>query len=470
MILVAARGINVVVQVATTVLLARLLSPHDFGLVALVTALVVFAPTLIDLGTADASAQKARITRGEISALFWLNMAIGGIFTALFAGGSGIVASLFGEPTLTGIAFAFSLTFIMTAASVQHYALMRRAMDFRRIAMIDLAANVLSSIVAVAMAISSWGYWALVSKPLITLALAALGAWISCPWLPGRPRFTPDVRAMVRFGLGVTGFTLTDNVARSADRLAIGYFYGASPLGYFQNAFLLYANVLNILTEPLHNVAVSGLSKLRNDRDKLRRSWAAALSSVSFVAAGAFAGLAVIGQDFVVLLLGEKWTPAGPLLCLFAVRGIAHTSERTLGWLHVVAGRSDRWARWGVFSAACQLAALAAGLPFGPIGVASAYAIVMYALFVPALAYSGRPLGVGAKDVLAAAGPQTVAALCAVVVGLAVQQAFLAELTPLARFALSGLICLATYLVVAIGILRVTGPIRLALSLLRDRL
>ena len=299
----------------------------------------------------------------------------------------------------------------MTAASVQHYALLRRAMEFRRVATIDMAANLTSSVVAVAMALRGWGYWALVAKPLLTLALVAAGAWISCPWLPGRPRFTPDVTAMVRFGLGITGFTVTDTVVRSADRLAIGYFYGAAPLGYFQNAFLLYGNLLSILTESLHNVAVSGLSKLRNDLDELRRSWSTALSTVSFVSAAAFAGLAVTGQDFVVILLGEKWAPAGPLLCLFAVRGIAHGSERTLGWLHVVAGRSDRWARWGVFSAVCQLASLAAGLPFGPIGVASAYAIVMFALFVPALAYSGRPLGVGLRDVLAAVGPQTVAAL-----------------------------------------------------------
>jgi PST family polysaccharide transporter len=467
-VLVAARGINVFVQIATTVLLARLLSPDDFGLVAVITALVAFAPTLIDLGTTDASTQRERITHSEVSALFWLNVAIGGLFTVVFAGASGIIASFFGEPALVGIALASSLTFIMTAASVQHYALLRRAMEFRRVAAIDMAANLTSSVVAVAMALRGWGYWALVAKPLLTLALVAAGAWISCPWLPGRPRFTPDVTAMVRFGLGITGFTVTDTVVRSADRLAIGYFYGAAPLGYFQNAFLLYGNLLSILTESLHNVAVSGLSKLRNDLDELRRSWSTALSTVSFVSAAAFAGLAVTGQDFVVILLGEKWAPAGPLLCLFAVRGIAHGSERTLGWLHVVAGRSDRWARWGVFSAVCQLASLAAGLPFGPIGVASAYAIVMFALFVPALAYSGRPLGVGLRDVLAAVGPQTVAALCAVGVGLAVQHAFLAELASLPRLALSALICLGTYLVVAVGVLRVTGPIQLALSMLRD--
>jgi polysaccharide transporter, PST family len=318
------------------------------------------------------------------------------------------------------------------------------------------------------MAFTGWGYWALVFRPIITSALAAIGVWISCPWVPGRPQPTQEVKELVGFGLGVTGFTMTDYLTRSVDRLALGYVYGAGPLGYFQNAFLLYSNVLNILTEPLHNIAVSSLSKLRSDVDQLRRSWATALSSLSFVSAPLFAVLSVTGQDFVVLLLGEKWTPAGPLLSIFALRGIAHVVERTLGWLHVAAGRSDRWMRWGLFSSACQLIALAAGLPFGLIGVAVAYAIVMFGLFVPALVYAGRPLGIGVKDVLQAAGPQTAAGLVAVALGFLVQEAFLSDFSRFARLFVSAQICLAIYLSVVVGIFKVTGPLRLALSLLRD--
>jgi PST family polysaccharide transporter len=182
----------------------------------------------------------------------------------------------------------------------------------------------------------------------------------------------------------------------------------------------------------------------------------------------AFAGLAVTGQDFVVLLMGEKWRPAGPLLCVFAARGIVHIVERTLGWLHVAAGRSDRWMRWGLFSAAFQLATLFAGLPFGLIGVATAYAIATYCLFVPALVYAGQPFGIGAKDVLRAVGPQTVAALVTVAIGLTVQRLFLQDHSELTRFVISVPICVAVYLAVVVGAFRVTRPIHLAHSLLRD--
>src|SRR5207248_384438 len=165
---------------------------------------------------------------------------------------------------------------------------------------------------------------------------------------------------------------------------------------------------------PMHNIGVSSLSKLRENVEELRRSWSVALSSMTFFCAAAFAVLAVTGQDFVVILLGQKWAPAGPLLCVFAIRGIANCVERTMGWLHVVAGRSDRWMRWGVFSAGCHLMALMAGLPFGAMGVAVAYTVAMFCLYVPALVYAGRPIGIGVRDVLSATGPQMASAIITV--------------------------------------------------------
>jgi polysaccharide transporter, PST family len=467
-IFIAARGANIFVQLASTILLARILSPHDFGLVAMVVALVGFAPMLIDLGTSEASTQKTHITEADISALFWLNIAISVVLTVALVGGSTAVAAFFGEPALTGIALALSATFILTALSTQHYALMRRAMQFRHIATIDISTNLIGTIVSVAMALTGWGYWSLVAKPVVTGALTAIFVWISCGWVPGRPRFSSNVRELVGFGLGVTGFTMTDYLAKSADRLAIGYFLGAGPLGYFQNAFTIYSNLLSILTEPLHNIAASSLSKLRHDMDELKRSWTTALSSLNFFSAPAFAILAVTGQDFVVLLLGQKWAPAGPLLCIFAVRGIAHCVERTMGWLHVASGRADRWMWWGVYSAVFQLLAVAVGLWFGVVGVALAYTVAMFALFVPALVYAGHPVGIKARDVLQAVGPQTVAALFAAAVGFAVQLQILGELSPFMRLFISGMVCLATYLAVVVGVFRVTGPLHLVFSVLRD--
>jgi PST family polysaccharide transporter len=466
--LIVGRGLNAIVQFASTILLARLLSPHDFGLVAMVTVLLLFAPVFVDLGTTDAAAQKEFITRDEVSALFWLNVTIGSTLTVLFAAGSGLVGAFYGQPQLTLIALASSLTFVMTSVSVQHYALMRRAMEFRRLTIIDLSSNAISSFVAVVLAFSGWGYWALVAKQLLQLGLTAVGAWVTCPWVPGRLRLSSEAKELIGFGLGVTGFTIMDTLSRSADRIALGYFNGAGSLGYFQNAVVLYENLLNVVAGPMHNLGVSSLSKLKDNVPHLRRSWCAAISSITFFCAPAFGVLAVVAQDFAVILLGQKWAAVGLLLCVFAMRGIANSVERTMGWLHVVLGRSDRWMRWGVFSAACQLAALAAGLPFGAVGVAVAYTVAMFCLFVPALVYSGRPIGIGVIDVLASIGPQIMAAIISVAVGFAMQRLFLLEVSHLARLIVSVAICVITYLVMVLGVFRITGPLKLVSALLHD--
>lgn len=467
-ILIAARGLSVFVQGVATIILARLLGPHDFGLVAIAFALVGFTPFLVDLGTTDACAQRKCITRGEISSLFWINATIGIALALLIAGGSNFIASIFSEPALVGITCSLSLTVVLTSLSLQHVALMRRVMQFRRIAMIDVASNVIGSAVAIAMALAGWGYWALAARPIVAAGATVVGVWVSCRWVPGWPRITAGVKEMVTFGLGITGFAMTDYGVRSMDRIVLGYVFGAGPLGYFQNAFLLYSNLLGVLTEPLHNIAVSGLSKLRDNLVEFKRSWAAALSALSFFSAGAFSVLAVTGQDIVVMLLGQKWAPAGPLLCIFAFRGIAQSVERSLGWLHVVAGRTDRWMRWGFFSGICQLLALIAGLPFGPLGVATAYAVVVFGLFIPALIYAGQPVGIGRRDVISAVGPQTFGAIVAVAAGLLVQQLALVDVAQLIRFAISGSICLAVYVGVVVLYFNVSGPLKLAVSMLRD--
>jgi PST family polysaccharide transporter len=124
--------------------------------------------------------------------------------------------------------------------------------------------------------------------------------------------------------------------------------------------------------------------------------------------------------------------------------------------------------RWGCYSALFQLAALVVGMPFGLVGVATAHAIATFCLVVPTLVYAGKPFGIDSRDVLRVVGPQMVAALATVGIGWAVQWLFLDDYSRLARFTMSIPVCLAAYFAVAVGLFRVTGPIHLGFSLLRD--
>jgi len=172
----------------------------------------------------------------------------------------------------------------------------------------------------------------------------------------------------------------------------------------------------------------------------------------------------VTAPDVVVLLLGQKWAVAGPLLSIFAFRGIAHVVERTLGWLHVAAGRSDRWLRWGVGSSVIQLAALACGLPFGLRGVAIAYTASTYILFVPAISYAGRPFGIGAASVMKTVGPQLAGSLTLAIAGFWIRDTFLTGDSSLVRILILAIACTVVYLLVVIGLFRITRPLRIAWS------
>jgi len=464
-----AQGVNAVVQVISTIVLARLLLPEDFGLVAMVSAMIGFASIFVDLGTRDAVAQRGSVSEGEVSALFWITLGVGLALTAITALSAPLLARFYEEPRLELIAMALSLTFVLPALYFHQYALMRRAMLFRKLALIDVGGNLLATALAIGLAYQGYGYWALVWKLVLTALFTGLGVWITCGWWPKRPTFTAGVKDLVGFGLNITGFTITDYIAKSADRVALGYTAGPRDLGYYQNAFVVYDNALNISVVPLHNVATTTLSKLRSDVAALKRAWATALSSLTYFGAPAFATLAVIGEDLVVLLLGSKWVEAGAILSILALRGPAHVVERTLGWLHIAAERPDRWRHWGILNCVVTIVALLCGLPFGALGLATAYAASTYLLFVPAIAYAGKPLGIGVADVLRTVGPQVITALGVAAMGFLVGHTVLQDTPPLARLLTLSLLCVTVYLATMTLGFRMTKPLAVAASLVRRR-
>lgn len=459
---IASRGIGAFVQIGSTIILARLLSPEDFGLVAMVAAFTGFIPMLSDLGTRDAAVQRPTITENEVSALFWLTVAIGTALGLLLALAGPFIADYYHEPRLRDIALASAVGFVVSAASCQHFALLRRAMQFKAIASIEVGSNLLSSLVAIAMAIYGAGYWALVAKPVLLAAFTLVGVGTSCRWMPGVPKVTQGVRDMVKFGMHITGFTMTDYVGRAVDRIAIGRRSGAAPLGYYQQSVFVYENVLGLLALSLHPVAVAGLSKLTDNMVEFKRAWAKAVATLAFFAMPAFGLLAVTSEDVVTLILGEKWRFSAALVAIMSLRGIPHCVERTLGWLHVPAGRGDRWMRWGLISTGVQVIALFCGLPFGVKGVVIAYVIVTYLLCVPAIAYAGHPLGIGAADVVKAIRAPFIGTVLMVIAGFALDRTVFANVSGFVRVA--GVIAAGgiLYFVVVVMLLRTREPLELA--------
>src|ERR1700730_7714557 len=467
-VIVSARVMITAIQLLTFLVLARLLSPEDYGLVAMVTAITVFAPLVVSLGTPDAVVRRARITGKEISALFWISVAVGCSVTALMAACGPLIARFYGEPRLIRITETTGVPLVVCGLSCQHTTLLRRAMKFKELAAVEVGANLLSAGGAITMALLGLGYWALVLRPVVLASFIAVGAWLRCRWVPGRPAMSVGTKEMLRQGLHCAGFFVNDYIAGSSDRIMIGYRSGPFPLGYYQNAVFIYENLCQLLILSAHNVAVASLGKTQNNLNELRRLWRKALATLGFYAMPAFGILAVTGQDLVPVLFGSKWSHAGVLISILALRGIPHTVERTTGWLHVAAGRTDRWMRWGLVAMCAQVIALFCGLPYGPTGVATAFVVCSFILFIPAIAYSGAPLDIRAIDVITAVWRPQIAALLAVAIGFTLRFTLFADLSLILRIIVLSLAYAAAYVTIVVGLLRERMPIQAVLALVRE--
>ena len=461
---------NGALQIVAAIVLARLLAPEDFGLVAIVTVLTSFAPLLIDFGLGDATAQRSKITPSQVSSLFWLSSAIGLAIALVVAACSPLIAWLYREPRLETIALYSAISFMLFGASNQHLALLRRTMQFGTIAKIQISSTLAGTAIAIFLAFCGYGYWALVLRPITSSFCIAIGAWLTCRWRPSFPLFDNEVKSMVRFGLHVVGFSVTYTLARAVDRIGLGLFYRPEEVGYYQNAITLYENSLFSVLGQLHTVGSAALSKLQSNPAALRQKYEAALSALAFFLMPTAAVLSVTAEDVTVMLLGEKWRAAGLLLNIIALRGIFQAIEGSQGWLHLSIGRADRWQNWGIVSLVIQVVALLGGLPFGATGVAVAGVIASALIAVPSISYAGRPIGIGAAVVMRAAGPQLLGAISAAAAGWWLQTTALTDCSSFVRILVSTVFCICIYLIIVVGLFRLTEPIKMARGIVQDQM
>jgi O-antigen/teichoic acid export membrane protein len=465
---VAGVYINGVLQIIGVVMLARLLTPEDFGLVAIVMALTRFAPLLIDFGTADATTQRTKITRGQSSTIFWLTSGIGCMVALGLVAFSPLIAYLYHEPNLKLIAICSGITYVFAGISAQHLALLRRTMQFGVIARMQIVSAILGLASAILIAVLGYGYWALVLRPIVSAACMAAGAWIACRWRPGYPVFDAEVKSMIGFGMHVLSASAPNSMMRVADRIAIGLVYTPSAVGFYQNAQNMYENAFLGPLDQLHNVGSAGLSKLQFNRTTLQEKYEATLSALAFFVMPAAAILSVTGQDIVIMLLGETWRVSGLLLSITALRGFVEFIEMSQSWLYVSSGRADRWKHTALISAIIRMLSILGGLPFGPVGVATALVAAGWLIALPSVSYSGRPLGIGADLVIRAVRGPFLGAIVALAAGWWLRPVLLGEFPALVRILLSILLSLSVYLLIVVGLFRITMPITMLIRLIRD--
>jgi O-antigen/teichoic acid export membrane protein len=384
------QGTQFLIQSIATVVLARLLTPADFGLVAMVTAITGLGQAFADLGLSEATIQHPEISHKQVSTLFWINVAIGLTLTSITAALAPVLAWFYREPRLKDITFLLSLTFLIGGLRVQHDALLRRQMRFSSLAFRDVASYVLAVPVAITMALRGFGYWAIVALPMTLNLIQMLLSWLLVRWIPGLPRRDAKVRSLITFGGNVAASYLIFNVNRSADNVMIGWYWGAGPLGLYARAYNLLMLPVRQLSAPASSVAVPAFSRIQGDPERFARYYLRTINLILWISSPIFGFLFVAAKPAVVLILGRQWREAAPVFQILAISAFGQLLLDSTIWLFVSRGQSQRLLKLLLIISPIVVGSYAIGLPFGIKGVALSGSLVQLAIFPWILRFSFR--------------------------------------------------------------------------------
>jgi len=390
------------IQMVGTVVLARLIAPRDFGLVTMVTTFSVLLMSCGSNGITEAILQCERITHQLASNLFWVTMGVGVCLTLGFAALGPVLARFYAEPDLIPLCAALSVPILLSSGYVVHLSLLRRAMRFSSVARIELAARAVSVTTGIVFGFAGFGRWALVlgwcALPLTTM----LGGIILCHWVPGRPRRTSGTDTLIGFAAHTFGRFSLQYFSANTDNLLVGWRFGAPTLGFYKRAYDLFALSASQLVNATATVAVSALSRVRDDRATYRSYLVGAITVMAFLGMGISGDLTLVGRDLIRILLGPGWETAGQIFTYFAPGIGAMLIYGTHGWIHLSIGRADRWFIWGMVEWITISSLFLIGMHWGPQGIAAAWGTAFWVLTAPALWFAGRPIGLRVGTLLAA--------------------------------------------------------------------
>jgi O-antigen/teichoic acid export membrane protein len=384
------QGVQFVMQTVSTVVLARLLAPADFGIVAMVTAVTGLAYAFADFGLSEATIQRKEITHEQVSTLFWINVAIGLVLTLITAGLGPVLARFYREPRLPMITLLLSLSFFIGGLRVQPNALLKRQMRFSALAFRDILAYVVGVPIAITMAWRGAGYWALVALPLTLNFMQTAVSWMLVRWRPGLPHRDSQVGSMLAFGGNVSLSYLIFNLNRSFDSVLIGRYWGATPLGLYSRAYNLLMLPVRQLSIPAGNVTIPTFSRLQDDPERFARYYLRAVGLMIWITAPIFGFLFVAAKPVIVLVLGAKWGGAAPVFQILAIAALGQLLLESTIWLFISRGQSARLLKLLLIISPIILCSFAIGLPFGIKWVALSGSLVLVTILPWMLKFTFR--------------------------------------------------------------------------------
>lgn len=367
--------------------LARLLTPEDYGLIGMATVVIGFVEYFKDLGLSAATIQRQEINHQQVSTLFWINLGISCVVALAVVLMAPAIAAFYNEPRLQAITLGLAINFIFGGLTIQHQALLNRQMQFTSLAKIEVVSMLIGVIAAIVAAHYGLKYWALVLMSTVTAMTNALGVWIACKWRPGLPKRNSKVRSLLTYGRNLTGFRLINYFSRNLDNILIGRRWGSQQLALYAQAYRLLLLPIKQINAPIHSVALPTLSSLQAEPEKYCRYYYRAILLITTLGMPIVAFMFATANDLILLMLGEQWIEAVKLFQFLMPAAFIGTFNVAEGWVYQSLGLTARQLRIGIVMTTIDIIIFSVSVNWGATGVALAYGLSQPILVIFSLNY-----------------------------------------------------------------------------------
>ena len=409
-------------QLANIFILARILPPSDYGLMAMAGVATNLALLLRDMGTAAAVVQKDELDHHIINAVFWLNIAMGLTIAIILVATSPLIANVFKTPTLVGVLCSLAIAFPLSSSSAVHQALLERHSQFKRLALIDVTCAILAMAGAVAAAIYGLGVYSLVIQSILTAGLTTLFLWLNSTWRPSADVQLSRLKELFAFSSNMAGFQLVNYFFRNADSIVVGRLLGQSALGIYSIAYKIMLMPVQNITWVSSRAIFPVMSRQQNDIPAMAELYLKTVRTISFLAAPIMAGIFAARHDFVQLALGSQWSMVATLLGVMAPIGYLQSINASAGPVFMAQGKTSMMLKLGIYSAIVHIFAFIIGCKWGIQGVAWSYLIASISVIMPTLYVVQKALTLHIFDTAKAILPSALTAIFAAIVVLLFQQ------------------------------------------------
>jgi O-antigen/teichoic acid export membrane protein len=380
----ASRLIARLVDMLVLVILARLLTPGDFGVVALAAAVIAFVEIFRDLGLAQAAVQRHDLRPAHLNGLFWGSLGIGLSLALLLVVSASALGWLLDEASLAGIVTVLAPVLVLQSLGLVPSAIFEREMNFRPVAMRTIIGASAGALAGVGFALAGAGPYALVAKSLADAGVGTIALWIGSSFRPQFRLNLAEFRELFRFGLPVAGARLLETAQGRSDDLIIGRFMGSTALGAYSVAYRLYRILTETFVGVLGKVVAPTFALLQNDLPRLRSVYYSAIHHTALLAVPIFAGSACLAADLIPLIFGDQWDRSVPVMQALAFVGILHALRYFDSALLIALGMTGLNLRLRVITVTVTVAGFVLVLPLGSlVAFAAVYAAVGWFISAP---------------------------------------------------------------------------------------